>query len=106
MPAFTRFARSLTRNWQLYILILPSLFFSAIFFYYPITSGFYHSFTYWDIKQTVWVGLENYIRLFDDSSTPAAWRNMAIILISNMLIVCIFPLFGAVLVVRLRNAVL
>lgn len=103
---FTRFARQFANNWLLYVLLLPSLLFSVIFFYYPITSGFYHSFTYWDIKQTVWVGLENYIRLFDDSSTPAAWRNMAIILISNMIIVCIFPLFGAVLVVRLRNAVL
>ena len=72
-------------------LILPSLLFSAIFFYYPITSGFYHSFTYWDIKQTV-VGRQK-ITSASLTTRPrpprgATWRSSAI---SNMLIVCIFP---------------
>jgi raffinose/stachyose/melibiose transport system permease protein len=90
------------RNWLLYLLILPAFLSTALFYYYPMASGIFHSFTYWDIKQTVWVGFDNYARMFRDPATAAAWRNMLIILISQLFIVITFPLFGAALVSHLR----
>lgn len=90
------------RNWLLYVLILPTFLSTLLFYYYPMASGILHSFTYWDIKQTVWVGLDNYARMLRDPATAAAWRNMLVILISQLIIVVTFPLLGAALVAHLR----
>lgn len=90
------------RNWLLYLLILPTFLFSIAFYYYPMTSGVLHSFTYWDIKQTIWIGLENYQRMFEDPASLAAWRNMFVILVSQLVIVVTTPLLGAALVAHLR----
>jgi raffinose/stachyose/melibiose transport system permease protein len=94
----------LRRHWQFYLLLLPSLASAGVFYYYPMVSGFYHSFTYWDIKRTVWVGLGNYTRLLNDPVTGAAWRNMAVILLANIAIVLTMPLLGAVLVRHVKSA--
>jgi raffinose/stachyose/melibiose transport system permease protein len=95
-------AEDVRRSWLLYTLILPTLLFSIAFYYYPLTSGIYHSFTYWDIKQTLWIGFENYQRMFDDPAALASWRNMAVILVSQLAIVLTAPLLGAALVAHLR----
>ena len=65
-----------------YFLLLPTFLFAFAFYYFPLASGIFHSFTYWDIKRTVWVGLDNYARLFSSPATAAAWRNMALIVAS------------------------
>jgi raffinose/stachyose/melibiose transport system permease protein len=64
-------------------------------------SGLYHSFTYWDIKQTVWIGLENYQRILSDPISARAWRNMTTILLANIVIVCTAPLLLAALIAHL-----
>jgi raffinose/stachyose/melibiose transport system permease protein len=66
-------------------------------------SGFYHSFTYWDIKITDWIGLENYERMLEDPITLIAWRNMAVLLVANIGVVLTFPLLGAALVRHVRS---
>ena len=86
----------------MYLFILPTFLFAIAFYYYPMASGFYHSFTYWDIKQTLWIGFENYQRMFSDPAAVSSWRNMLIILGSELVIVCTFPLLGAALVAHLR----
>lgn len=91
------------RSWLLYLLLLPTFVFAVAFYYYPLVSGIFHSFTYWDIKQTVWVGLDNYARLFSHPATAAAWRNMALIVLSQVLVVLTFPLLGAALVNHVRR---
>ena len=96
--------RRIRRNWLLYLLLLPSLISALVFYYYPMVSGFYHSFTYWDIKRTVWIGLDNYQRMFEDPITVTAWRNMATILIANIGIVLTIPLLGAALVAHVRSS--
>ena len=90
------------RNWLLYVLILPTFLFAIAFYYYPMASGIYHSFTYWDIKRTVWICFLNYQRMFDDPVALAAWRNMIVILVSQLVIVMTTPLLGAALVAHLR----
>ena len=89
---------ALRRHWLLYVLLFPTFLFAFTFYYFPLFSGIYHSFTYWDIKRTVWVGLDNYVRLFNHSATAAAWRNMAVIVLSQVVVVLTFPLLGAALV--------
>lgn len=91
-------AAQIWRHRLLYLLLLPSFFFAVLFYYFPLTSGIFHSFTYWDIKRTVWVGLDNYVRLFNHPATAAAWRNMALIVLSQVLVVVTLPLLGAILV--------
>ena len=94
--------RNIRRHWELYLLLLPSMIATIVFYYYPMVSGFYHSFTYWDIKRTLWIGLDNYERMFTDPVTLVSWRNMAILLIANIAIVMTVPLLGAALVAHVR----
>lgn len=97
--------RAVRRHWELYFLLLPSVIAAIVFYYYPMISGFYHSFTYWDIKRTVWIGLDNYQRMFSDPITLVAWRNMGTILAANIVIVLTLPLLGASLVAHVRSTV-
>jgi raffinose/stachyose/melibiose transport system permease protein len=93
--------RAIRRNWALYLLLLPTLLFTSVFYFYPVVSGIYHSFTYWDLKNTEWIGLENYQRFLDDPVTIAAWRNMAIMLGVNIVVVLTAPLLVAAIVAHL-----
>lgn len=46
---------------------LPALCFFLFFFFYPIAISFFTSFTEWDLVHSrVFVGLGNYIELFND----------------------------------------
>jgi raffinose/stachyose/melibiose transport system permease protein len=96
--------QQMPRHWFLYLLLLPTFVFAVTFYYFPLLSGIYHSFTYWDIKQTVWVGLDNYIRLFTQPATAVAWRNMTVIVVAQVAIVLTLPLLGAALVNHLQRA--
>lgn len=95
--------QSVRRYGLFYLLLAPTFLFAIAFYYYPLLSGIYHSFTYWDIKRTVWVGLDNYTRLFTNPATAAAWRNMALIVGSQMIVVLTLPLLGAALVHHVRR---
>ena len=59
VPHFTTVKRSkstwaeVQRNTLLYVLLLPTFLFAITFYYYPLFSGIYHSFTYWDIKRQI-----------------------------------------------------
>lgn len=109
VPNFTTVKRSkstwaeVQRNTLLYVLLLPTFLFAITFYYYPLFSGIYHSFTYWDIKRTVWVGLNNYQRFFREAATTVAWRNMAIILVAEIAITMTLPLLGAALVNQIKR---
>lgn len=89
------------RHWLLYLLLLPSFAFAAVFYYYPMLSGIYHSFTFWDLKRTLWTGLENYQRMLEDPISVTAWRNMLVILVSQLVIAATAPLLVAALIYNL-----
>lgn len=69
------------RNQQLFILsvLVPMLLFFAIFYIYPIISGFAGSLTNWrafqDASQRLFIGLDNYTQLFRDPIFLAALGN-------------------------------
>lgn len=60
--------RLMRKNWSAYLFLAPGLIHFAIFTVFAVSFAFYISFHRWNIIQPdkPFVGLENYIRLFDD----------------------------------------
>lgn len=69
-------SRTLRENMWGYGFIAPSLILLAIFVLVPIIMSIYYSFTKYNvINQEQWVGLKNYVRVFEDSNVIAALKN-------------------------------
>src|SRR5687768_14662807 len=60
--------RLMRKNWSAYLFLAPGLIHFAIFTVFAVSFAFYISFHRWNIIQPdkPFVGLENYIRLFED----------------------------------------
>jgi multiple sugar transport system permease protein len=60
--------RLMRKNWSAYLFLAPGLIHFAIFTVFAVSFAFYISFHEWNIIQPdkPFVGLENYVRLFDD----------------------------------------
>ncbi|HET9588741.1 MAG TPA: sugar ABC transporter permease [Anaerolineales bacterium] len=60
--------RQMRKNWSAYVFIAPGLIHFAIFTVFAVSFAFYISFHEWNIIQPdkPFVGLDNYLRLFDD----------------------------------------
>jgi len=98
-PRKRRFSRARFRRVApLYLILLPTILFLVVFFYYPAVSGFLHSFTYWDAKSTTWAGLANYEKLFTDKRMLTAFTNLAQLTIFHVIMVLTMPLLAATLV--------
>lgn len=64
------------RNWVAYVYISPFYILFLIFGAFPILFSFYLSFQQWNgISPMQWVGLENYVRLFQDRLFWLALKN-------------------------------
>jgi len=87
----------------LYLIVLPTMIFLVLFFYYPAISGFFHSFTYWDARSTTWAGLANYQKLFSDRRLIASAVNLIKLTGFNVVVVVTMPLLVAVLVFHLPH---
>lgn len=87
----------------LYFIVLPTIIFLGIFFYYPAISGFFHSFTYWDVKTTIWAGLANYQKLFTDKRLIGSAVNLLKLTGFNIILVVTMPLLAAALVFHLPH---
>jgi len=67
--------------------LIPSVVLFSVFVIYPFVGGLYYSFTQWDgLSSPLFIGLENYKRLFDDSGFHAALINTLIFCASIMLV--------------------
>lgn len=81
-----RRARSADGYWPL-LFIGPLFLGVTVFYLWPLLQSFYYSFTEWGVfGGTTWIGLDNYIRLFED---PAVLRS-----ILNTVIYTAILLFG------------
>ncbi|HEX7975768.1 MAG TPA: sugar ABC transporter permease [Anaerolineales bacterium] len=64
-----------------YLFFLPGFVLFAIFLVYPLAKGFQMSFFRWAImpgKPSTFVGLDNYLRVFQDSIAGIAFRNTVV----------------------------
>ena len=86
--------REIRRNWVAYAYISPFYILFAIFGAFPILFSLYLSFQRWNgISPMRWVGLDNYIRLFNDGLFwQAMWNTIFIGVIAHI------PMLGGALI--------
>lgn len=85
-----------------YMLLLPVLVFFLLFQYYPILKSIVISFMDYGLlmRQTPWVGLENYVRQFQDPLFLSALGNTLLFVAAAVIIGVVLALWLAVLVER------
>ena len=66
------------------LFVLPALIVYSVFFLYPIISSVYYSLTEWNgYSQPVFVGLENFVKLFTkDRAFRTGMKNIGIMLLA------------------------
>ncbi len=81
-----RYRRSDTRS--AYMLLLPVLVFFLLFQYYPILKSIAISFMDYGLlmRETPWVGLENYVRQFQDPLFLSALGNTMVFVVAAVII--------------------
>jgi len=71
-----------------YLFILPAFLLVFIFLIIPVLQTLYYSFLNWDgIKEPVFIGFDNYLRIFSDDNFIVSFRNTIIWVIFTL----IFP---------------
>lgn len=69
------------------VFVFPTLLLFLIFIIYPFVNSIHYSFTQWDgVSKPVYIGFENYARLFTDSSYLAAIKNTLIFSAANVIL--------------------
>lgn len=87
-----------------YLLVLPSLALLFAFRYYPALTAVYYSFTNFSLSNPLeYIGLANYARIVHDEYFLYGFRNMLILLATNILKTTTFPLLAALLVFTLGS---
>ncbi|WP_164545484.1 carbohydrate ABC transporter permease [Paenibacillus albus] len=81
-----------------YLFLIPSFLFIATFLYYPVFLALVHSFTKWNLVTSTWIGLDNFKRMFNESSFHQAVRNQFIYTFTDVAKAITFPLIGAELI--------
>lgn len=81
-----------------YILLVPLLLLMLVFIVYPVLANFYYSLTKWKGFGTeVWVGLNNYRRMFQDDKFWHSIKNLGVLILYIPLGVFIPLLLAAIL---------
>jgi raffinose/stachyose/melibiose transport system permease protein len=76
-----------------------------LFRYYPAVSALYYSFTNFSLSNPIeFVGVQNYARLLEDTQFLVGFRNMAVLLVTNIAKTVTFPLLVALLVFSISGA--
>lgn len=88
---------------SLYLLLAPIFAGMLLFQYYPAAVSFMHSFTKWNGRRTVFVGLFNYRYFFEDPQTVNTWVNAGLLTAFAVAVVLTMPLLTAYFIYRLPN---
>lgn len=88
-----------------YLFLLPAFALLIALRYLPAVQAVYYSFTEWRgiFGSPEFVGVDNYVKLFNDQIFLAALRNMAVYTVVRTLLVLGMTFFAAELVYSLRN---
>ncbi|HWF44246.1 MAG TPA: sugar ABC transporter permease [Candidatus Kapabacteria bacterium] len=100
--------RNLFKSWfrqSPWILLSPWLITLLLFWAYPLVYALYISFTkyYTLTNRTIWIGFDNYIKLWHDPLFWQALLNTVIFVIGTIPFTMIFALFFAALLVRVER---
>lgn len=107
----TKASRALVRRETIsaYLFLLPSLVFFLGFVVFPMCLCVFTSFFESNMKantKDVFIGLANYVELFSDSVFQKALVNTFIIVIVSVPVVCIFSLWVASVIYKLKGPIL
>ena len=97
--------RDLKRQWGLYLLLLASLIFLAMFCYYPAVGSIISSFFNFTEKnpEKIWNHFANYKNVFSNRYAAEAFKNMFIYLFFDLLFALVPPLLFAFLLTIMRH---
>lgn len=79
-----------------YLFLLPALIFFFVFVIFPIGQGIYTSFFNYTMKDFNWVGLGNYIELFQDSVFLKSLGNTILLVVAAVPFIVVFSIFASV----------
>lgn len=106
-PASKRpWKQEIRRNWPLYVLCLPSLAFALIFSYGPmggLAMAFQNYKPWLGISGSDWVGMENFVKIFQYRESTQAIVNTLVIAVAKIVAGLIVPIFMAILLSEVRN---
>lgn len=91
-PLSQRLAKDLILNWRLYVLLLPGLISLVLFKLLPVGGmviAFQNYSAFLGIRGSEWVGLDNFVRMFQDPYMLTLVKNTVILAILS--VICVFP---------------
>ncbi|MCE5258422.1 MAG: sugar ABC transporter permease [Chloroflexi bacterium] len=90
---------------HLYLFLIPTFALLIVFSYYPPLFAIYNSFFQWNgFSERIFVGLNNFTQLFQDSRFVNSIGNLLILLCWNLAIGLSIPLIVAELIFNLRSS--
>ncbi len=96
--------QEISRSKILYVLLVPTFAMLVAFNYWPALTALYRSFFSWDgAFYEEYIGLGNFIEIFQDPTMLVAFKNMLLLTIGWVILRLVFPLLGAELVFNLKN---
>lgn len=110
---FAKSLKNLSRNWRLYVMMLPAIVYIVLFAYKPMY-GILIAFKDFSVKKGVWgspwVGFENFQRLYQSYWFPVILKNTLTISLLSLLIGFPIPIVLALMLnevksVKFRNTV-
>lgn len=78
-----------------YLFLAPALLFFIVFVLVPMGMGIFTSFFKYSMTEFNFIGLDNYVKMFQDAVFIKALRNTIIIVVGSVPVVVIFALFVA-----------
>jgi len=102
LPKYT--LKELWRRKHCYLFIFPTMAVLFVFLYYPILSALVHAFTNWDgYTPAKYIGIDNFIKMYQDPDMLMALRNMFIFSIGHLLCDLVTSVGIALLLFELGN---
>jgi len=87
-----------------YLFLLPALLIFAVFSWYPIAQTVIYSFQTVSLaRPPVWIGLQNYGRMFGDPLFYVAWRNVFDFIILSLIFGFIAPILLSLMINEMRR---
>ena len=89
------------KNKVAYLFLLPSFSAFILFLFYPLMCTFIYSFHRFTIKTYRFIGLKNYIKLFQDDTFLKAIKNTLFFVITSTPTILIFSILAAAFIIKM-----
>ncbi len=90
-------------NWGYYLMFLPVLIFVIIMHYWPMLGIRYSFYNYRPVGDKVWVGMENFVRMFAEDAFWTSFKNTLILSIVKLIITTLSSVVVSVFLNEMGN---